>query len=278
MPSQQHDNMSTTSYLHHNLKMLRKRRRLSQEALADALELTRSTLSAYENASAEPNVSTLLRIANFFKISIDRLLRQDLRNTSERDLSEIEMGLDHDVMGKRLRILTTAITPQNEELVPVITAKARAGYTTGYADPEFLAELPNLNLPMLSKNKTYRAFPIVGDSMPPVSDGSLVIASYVTDWKSIKNGSYYIIVTATDGIVFKIAYNWMESRGSLQLCSTNPMYPPYEVPLNQVLEIWAFERYISADIAAPDLDKEQLGAALRDLQREVHSIKQQNPN
>jgi len=266
--------MATTSFLHHNLKVLRKRRRLSQEALADALELTRSTLSAYENESAEPNVSTLLRIANFFKISIDRLLRQDLRNTSERDLSEIEMGLDHDVMGKRLRILTTTITPKNEELVPLVTAKARAGYTTGYADPEYIGELPTLHLPMLSGNKTYRAFPIAGDSMPPVSDGSVVIASYVTDWKSIKNGHYYIIVTATEGIVFKCVYNWMETRGSLQLCSTNPIYPPYEVPLNQVLEIWAFEHYISGAIAAPDLDKEQLGAALRDLQREVHAIKQ----
>lgn len=268
---------TTTSYLHHNLKILRKRRKLSQEALADALELTRSTLSAYENELAEPNVSSLLRIANFFKISLDRLLRQDLSRVSERDLSEIEMGLDHDVMGKRLRILTTTLNPRNEELVQVVTAKARAGYTAGYADPEFLADLPSLQLPMLSRNKTYRAFPIVGDSMPPVSDGSFVIAAYVTDWKTIKNGQYYIVVTANDGIVFKVVYNWMDTRGSFQLCSTNPLYPPYEVPVKEVLEIWVFERYLSAVIPAADLDKEQLGTALRDLQREVHAIKQHTP-
>ncbi|MCH8555172.1 MAG: helix-turn-helix domain-containing protein [Schleiferiaceae bacterium] len=259
--------------LHANLKVLRKRKRLSQEDLAQELELTRSTLSAYENQMAEPNVSTLLRIANYFKISLDRLLRQDLSKLAESDLREIELGLDHDVMGKRLRILTTTVNSKNEENVQVVTAKARAGYTSGYADPEYLSELPRLHLPMLHTGKTYRAFPIIGDSMPPVSEGSFVVGSYVEDWKLLREGKPYIVVTQSDGIVFKVVFNWLDQRGSLQLCSTNPDYPPYEVSVQEVLEIWSFENYICPTLPTPDLDKEVLSRHLLKLQQEVDALK-----
>jgi transcriptional regulator with XRE-family HTH domain len=262
------------SILAQNLKLLRKRKKFSQEDLARELDLTRSTLSAYENELAEPNVTTLLRIAGYFQISLDRLLRQDLSQLSEKELSEIELGLDMDVMGRRLRILTTAIGPDNRENIQLVTAKARAGYTAGYADPEFIAELPKLQLPFLSGDKTYRAFPITGDSMPPVPQGGLVIASYLTNWKHLKAGTFCIVVTQSDGIVFKQVYPHIQERGTLQLSSTNPVYSPYEVPLSDVLEIWVFEAYIAPEMGQSSVDPHQIADILKDLRRDVQQLHQ----
>lgn len=256
-----------------NLKVLRKRKRLSQEQLAGELSLTRSTLSAYENGTAEPNISALLRISDYFSVSIDRLLRQDISQLSEQQLSEIERGLDIDVYGRQLRILTTAVNQSDEELIEMVPESAKAGYTTGYADPEYVRSLPMLSLPHLSKNKKYRAFPISGDSMPPVSDGSHVVGAYVQDWTSLPNGTPCIVVTHDDGIVFKKLYNYLNERGTIRLVSTNPAYEPYEVPANEVFEVWQFVQYLSDDLPEPNLEKDVIATTLLRLQQEVDALK-----
>lgn len=266
------------NFLASNLKFLRKRKRLSQEQLSSALELTRSTLSAYENETAEPNVQTLLRIANFFKISLDRLIRQNLETLGEKQLSELERGLDLDIMGRHLRILTTTVNHKNEENIELVPAKARAGYTAGLSDPEFISQLPKMSLPFLSKNRTYRAFPVVGDSMPPVSEGSVVIGEYVQDWRELSDGAPCIVVTRDEGVVFKVVFNTLIESGKLQLCSTNPEYEPYLVDAENVLEIWKFVYYISPTLPDPNLDKDQIARSILVLKREVDALKRERIN
>jgi len=73
------------------------------------LEVTRSSLSGYENGTAEPNFATLIRISNFFKVSIDKLLKLELSSLSDPQLSEIESGYDIDLGGNKLRVLATTL-------------------------------------------------------------------------------------------------------------------------------------------------------------------------
>jgi hypothetical protein len=156
-----------------------------------------------------------------------------------------------------------------------VSVKARAGYTTGYADPDFIKVLPAFNLPFLSSSKKYRSFPILGDSMPPVSEGAFVTGEYVQNWNLLKNGHPYIVVTADDGIVFKMVYNRIEEDGTLLLCSTNPMYKPYTVKVNDVLEIWKFVNYINPTFVEPsNTETEDVGPVLRVIQREIGMIKE----
>lgn len=65
-------------YLHTNLKRLRAHRGYGQEVVAAAMDLTRSTLSGYENGAAEPKLSTLVLFADYYRISVTLLLRTDL--------------------------------------------------------------------------------------------------------------------------------------------------------------------------------------------------------
>jgi transcriptional regulator with XRE-family HTH domain len=66
-----------------NIKLLRTRRGRSQEETAIALDVKRSSYSGYENGTAEPSFELLVRISEYFKVSIDKLLRDDLTALSE---------------------------------------------------------------------------------------------------------------------------------------------------------------------------------------------------
>lgn len=256
-----------------NIKLLRKRRSRSQEDVSSHLEIKRSSLSGYENGAAEPNFETLVRFSEYFNVTIDKLLKTDLSKVGESQLSELERGYDIDLVGNKMRVLATTVDADNEENIELVPMKAQAGYTSGYADPEFIKVLPTFQLPFLSRQKKYRTFPITGDSMPPVSDGSFVTGEYVQNWNQIKNGFPYIIVTKDDGIVFKVVYNHLDERKTLQLCSTNPIYEPYEVDIREVIEVWKFVNYISAELPDPNISKDQLTDTVLQLQREVNSIK-----
>lgn len=58
------------------LKELRQKRRISQVKLAMDLEMCQNTVSRYENGSHEADYKTLIRIADYFNVSIDYLLER----------------------------------------------------------------------------------------------------------------------------------------------------------------------------------------------------------
>lgn len=261
-----------------NIQLLRKRKKRSQEEVAIALEMKRSTWSGYESGIARPSYDRLIRISDYFGIGIDPLLRSDLNALSDQQLTDLENGFEIDVTGNRLRVLATTIDPSNHENIELVNEKAKAGYRTGYADPEYISVLPAFRLPFLSDQRKYRTFPISGDSMPPVSDGSYVTGEYVQNWNLIKSGHPYVVLTKNDGIVFKIIDNLLQEKRVLLLSSTNPAYAPYEVPVGEILEIWKFVNYISPEMPRPNLSENQVADTLLNLQRDVSKLKNQFRN
>jgi transcriptional regulator with XRE-family HTH domain len=256
-----------------NIKLLRKRSKKSQEEVSNDLGLTRSSYSGYENGVAEPSILTLVAICDYFQVNVDMIARRDFSKFNEGDWNLVRKDTTTDVDGKHIRILTTTVDNSDNELIEMVPMKASAGYTSGYADEAYIKVLPTFSLPFLSKNKKYRSFPIQGDSMPPVSEGSHVVGEFVQNWSLIKNGTPCILVTKEDGIVFKVIYNHISSNQSLQLCSTNPFYTPYFIHVNEVIEIWKFVNYIASDLPEVKLDELQLKKSILDLQREVYDLK-----
>lgn len=260
-------------YFASNIKFLRKRRGRTQDDVAFALKLKRSTLSGYENGVAQPGMEVLISFSGYFGISIDTILKLDISKLSESQLGELERGYDAYVKGSNLRVLTTTVNSENNENIELVPEKAKAGYTTGYADPEYIGELPVFSLPFLSDKKKYRTFQLKGDSMLPIPDGSWVTGEFLQDWMNIVTGSAYVVFTLDDGIVFKIIENNLTKDGKLVLYSLNPVYEPYEVHVNEVKEIWKFVNYISSELPDPVLSEKQLIQAFAGMKHDLERIK-----
>lgn len=260
-------------YFASNIKFLRRRRGRTQDDVATLLQMKRSTLSGYENGVAQPGIEALVAFSGYFNISLDTMLKIDLIHLSESQLGELERGYDAYIKGSNLRVLATTVAPDNRENIELVSEKAKAGYTTGYADPEFIGDLPLFNLPFLSPNRKYRTFQLKGDSMLPIPDRSWVTGEYMQDWRDIKSGKAYIILTSNDGIVFKVVENTIEQSGKLVLFSLNPLYEPYEVHINDVREIWKFVHYISDELPEPVLPEKQLLRTVASMKQDLYQLK-----
>lgn len=230
-------------YLNSNLKFLRKKKGLTQEALAEALTISRSKLAGYE-LTITPPLDAMVRISDFFKVSLDILVKEDLSSYSEYKLREL-LETDQFLRGRKLRILATTVNEQGRELIEVVSQRAKASYLAGFSDPEYIAELPRFALPFLPMDKKHRVFQVDGDSMLPIPDGAWIVCEYVDDWTAIKDGERYVIVTEQDGVTFKIAYNKIKEEQKLLLCSANPIYVPFEIEIEQLREVWRYRLAMS---------------------------------
>ena len=251
-------------YIQTNIKHLRALKQFSQERFADELNWTRSMVGSYEEGRSEPPIDRLIEFSNYFNIPIDILVKNDLR--AARDTSFIEVG------NKRV-LFPITVNEANEDLIEIIPIKATAGYLQGYADPEYIEQLQKIKLPFLPTG-THRAFPISGDSMLPVKDGSFVVAKFVDDIKDVKNGRTYIVLTKEDGLVYKRVYNKIEERNSLELHSDNKTYMPYDVHMEQVIELWEFTCCINTqEYSENELKLSSIVNMFQQLNVELKSIK-----
>jgi len=260
-------------YFHSNIRILRRRRNKTQDDVAFALDMKRSTLSGYENQVAQPGIDILLKFSDYYQIAVDTLVRIDLSTLSESQLRQLEHGEDVYLRGNKLRILASTVNADNEENIELVNEKARAGYTRGFADPEFISELPVFSLPFLSRNQKYRTFQLNGDSMLPIPDKAWVTGAYLQDWNSVKTGEACIILTMDDGIVFKIVENLLEKEGKLVCYSLNPLYEPFDIHISQVREIWKFVHYISHELPEPVIPENQLVRTVASLKQDLDRLK-----
>jgi transcriptional regulator with XRE-family HTH domain len=220
------------TYFAHNLALLRKHRGISQQELSRELDIPRSTISGYEQSYAEPDISTLIRFSDFFQLDLSNMLKEQLNAKnilqflSKENSSRIIIGVDN----------------HGRNQVQLVDTKAEAGYIESFNDPEYIKELPVLNLPQIPQG-IFRAFEVQGDSMLPMEPGSIVIASHVERLGDIKEGHTYV-VASREGLVYKRVYQ-SSKKQALHLVSDNEVYTPYELLWTDVKEIWKYFAHVS---------------------------------
>ena len=255
--------------INENIRYLRKQLGLTQDQFAQKLSIKRSLVGAYEEGRAEPRLELLQLMASLGGYSVDIMIGRDISQMKEYEKKSMR--------SKDVVVVTVDDSSRNNiELVPM---KAAAGYLNGYADPEYIKELPRFKLPIL-KQGTYRAFEISGDSMLPILPGTIVIGELVEDINSVKNGKPYVLVTQREGIVFKRVFNYLQESGKLFLVSDNRQYSPYQIDGAEVIEIWSAKAYISVEFpdaqAKGDLSVDQLAGMVMNLKQEIQNLKSEN--
>jgi transcriptional regulator with XRE-family HTH domain len=244
-----------------NIKHLRLLKNWSQGQLADEVELSRARIGSYEEGRAEPSIEVMVRLSHIFHVRIDALVKSNLSGLKDTQLMKV---------AENRLLFPIMVDMNNNDLVEVVTAKASAGYLNGYSDPEYFEKLPNMNLPFKITGK-HRAFPIKGDSMPPLKDGSFVVGKFVESIKDIHDGSTYILITKDEGIVYKRVV----AKGNvLELISDNKVYSPYTVHAKDVLEIWEFVCTLNvSDKKEEELNLESIMDMLRSMRVEIEQLK-----
>lgn len=239
-----------------NLKYLRKLRGWTQEEFANKLGIKRSLLGAYEEERAEPRIDVLELVCDIFKLTLDEILRKDLSDNKSN------------YMAKRRAMKLATGRPD----IPFVPVKAAAGYLAGYADPEFVDELNTFTLPMLSGGN-YRAFEIIGDSMLPTPSGSVIVGEKIDNLDELKNDVPCIVVSRNEGIVYKRIQKNGRSKAKLTLVSDNPIYHPYTVNTEDILEMWQAQMVIAKANQDHRWDMGHLANIVSDLQEQVVSLK-----
>jgi transcriptional regulator with XRE-family HTH domain len=246
-----------------NIRFLRQLKGLSQEQLADDLKVTRSRIGGYEEARNEPPIDLLIRLSEYFHIAVDALIRGDLKKTNLDGLMKI---------GKNRILFPILIDSDGNDMVELIPVKAQAGYLRGYSDPDYIERLPKMKLPFLPTGK-HRAFPIKGDSMPPIKEGSFIIGKFLERVEEIKIGKTYVVVTKDDGLSYKRVMNM--TKKEIELHSDNKLYKPYKVKTEEVLELWEYTCCINMNQYNDDeLNLNSIMNMLRSLKVELSEIKE----
>lgn len=245
-----------------NLRYLRENREETQSGTARSLDIKRSRYEPYESGKTEPPYEILKKLSRHFGISIDLLLSIDVRKYKIDELLKLD---DNRI------VLPIVVDQYGENLVEVVPHKTRAGYLTGYADPEYIGSLQKISLPFLGTGK-FRAFPIDGDSMPPHNDDTYIIGRYVENLGEIRKNKTYIFITANDGMTYKRLDE--KSDMDLTVKSDNIIYSPYKIRLSDIIEIWEFAGSMSTKEAEPnDLSDAGLKQAIVELAKAVHGMK-----
>ncbi len=71
------------------LKELRTKKGLSQVEIAKTLKVSQRTYSNYEKGTTEPTLETLIKLADFFHISVDKLLNRNFEKNLTKTQAEI---------------------------------------------------------------------------------------------------------------------------------------------------------------------------------------------
>ena len=104
----------------------RKRKGITQQELADALNISRSTLAGYEAENKKPSYKVLVRIAEYFGVTVDYMLRStdtqdfgicDCGNTIKE--LRTEAGMTQEELGKLLNVQNAAVSKYESGKIPL---------------------------------------------------------------------------------------------------------------------------------------------------------------
>lgn len=70
------------------IKQIRKEEGLSQEQLAEKMNVSRAAIAKWENENGIPDIENLIKLSQLFNISIDELVGNSVKNITEKSGSE----------------------------------------------------------------------------------------------------------------------------------------------------------------------------------------------
>ncbi|MDP5121398.1 MAG: helix-turn-helix transcriptional regulator [Spirosomaceae bacterium] len=311
------------SIVSQNIKYLRRTNGLTQEQFASRIGIKRSLVGAYEEARANPPLDKLKIIANTFKITVDALIKHDIRKLREtpdmafefekeksavpiRDvaadfLNKIQPTLEAPrprpsifedsrpesrvestgtfnrpeiaVVNNNRYQQTEVTSPKVGMAKPnefvIISLHQQVPYINNIDNKSFVERLETYRLPQISGN-FLRGFEL-GNDFPIRS--SVVIGQRFSNINNVVDGTAYILVTKSSGIIYRRVYNQLKIKNKLLLSSDIHNILSQEILENDILELWEVVGYYSTILPKPNPSLEKIERYINDAAKEVEKLK-----
>jgi hypothetical protein len=199
------------SFFGTNIKKIRQVKGLSQKAFADLFDLNRGVISSYEEGRAEPKIETILKVANHFNLTIDKLLTEIIQVNQLVSVSDIDQLMLFPELAvqksKEIQVKTEDNNP-NSLILQKILASVDLVYEFT-AEKELLLHYHYGDILFLNKSDLKK------DSLSNLllyKDGHLQYASEIKI-KNTDNQQYYKIVgyvSTTDKNIFTDIFKRLE--------------------------------------------------------------------
>lgn len=165
--------------------------------------------------------------------------------------------------------VVTVDSSENDNMV-LVNAKAAAGYPQNIQDTSWYKQLPAFDIPIPEfRNASYRGFQIEGDSMlPNLHPGEWVLARAVESLDELSLNKMYVVVLHDAVLVKKVERH--PNNEKLILISLNEIYPPYEIKIEDIQEVWQVSSKITFSV---DATTEK--GLLKQLQESMEELKNQ---
>jgi len=226
------------SHIGNNIRKIRSVKNQSQTDFAKLFDLKRASVGAYEEGRAEPKITTVIQIANYFGISIDDLLQKDL---SVNDLYRFDI-FKEELQSEYGNTLTPSIKPVEVIDIPLVTPGNKPEY---FKNGE--KSLPIISLP-LAKGSRYRAFELEDNSMLDrargIGSGDLVIACRPRGFgvNRLEEGKLYLFETASDYALRQLK---SKSEQELEWQPLNNSFYAHALKISELKKLWQVCKVVS---------------------------------
>ena len=242
-------------------KVIRENLNLTQKQFAEILEI-RNTIADIERGRTKISGYAVAKLIQVYGVNPMWLY----------GLSAVKLLKDLQV-DTSPKVITVDV--ENNENMVLVDVKAAAGYPTNVQEPHWYNELPAFNFPLPQyKNATFRGFQIQGDSMyPHFKPKEWVIAKAVDAIQNLSDNKTCVVVLKDSVLIKQLKKS--NDINFVTLISSNKEYPPFDVSLKDIQEVWQVNSKLSFDIddVGESASIHDIQLAMQRLTKEVDSLK-----
>ncbi len=242
-------------------KVIRENLNLTQKQFAEILEI-RNTIADIERGRTKISGYAVAKLIQVYGVNPMWLY----------GLSAVKLLKDLQV-DTSPKVITVDV--ENNENMVLVDVKAAAGYPTNVQEPHWYNELPAFNFPLPQyKNATFRGFQIQGDSMyPHFKPKEWVIAKAVDAIQNLSDNKTCVVVLKDSVLIKQLKKS--SDINFVTLISSNKEYPPFDVSLKDIQEVWQVNSKLSFDIddVGESASIHDIQLAMQRLTKEVDSLK-----
>ena len=212
------------SFFGKNIKKIRVIKGLSQQAFAELFSLKRATLGAYEEGRSEPKIDTIIKVANYFSISIDDFLTKEV---TVNQLLRFNGGITTDI---------NQIVKTSFKEIPFVNSLNSKLFVDNFKTTQSYSSLPTIRVPV-EGNFDFLAFMVKDLFMVSGEEGLFpndVVIGESTNTDALIDGDVVIALVDDELLIRRFT---ISDRG-YELVADHIHIPSIYIPFDTVVYFW----------------------------------------